>query len=479
MSRTPSARHRALTGVLTGVLSGSFLVPTAPAVQAVVAYAGAAADLPGVHVVRALPGLGLAVVRGDAGAVTRLARLPGVTGVAPDDAVQLTGRELASGPGVLASTELGGPAGHAEAGAGVRVAVLDTGVSDTPALDRASGRLVDGVDTTGAATAGPLDDGYGHGTFMAGVIAGGPADGAGGPVLGVAPGATVVVVRVAHPDGAARLSNVLAGLEWVHDHAGEVQVANLSFAHSRPPGAYGADPLTMATERVVQAGVTVVVASGNTPGQVGDPGFDPRVLTVGAADLRSHRVAGFSGAGRVGPAYKPDVVASGVGVLGRLPAGSQLAAEHPSTRLDGLIRGSGTSQATAVTSGAAALLLAEHPGVTPVQVKASLRCAAEPLPTRRDGAGLVHLPTALCAGADGRSLDGARDLSGEVGFPASSWSASSWSASSWSASSWSASSWSASSWSASSWSASSWSASSWSASSWSASSWSSAWWDAS
>ena len=485
MPCTAIARRRATgaaLGVLlaAGLLSGSPLTTSRPPIlQAVVTYAGTVVDLPGVHVVARMPGLQLAVVRGDRTALTRLAAVPGVTGIAPDDAVQLAGQDDSSAStGVLASAGLGRSAGEPGAGAGVRVAVLDTGVSDTPALNRTSGRLRDVADTSGAEqTNGPLVDGFGHGTFMAGLIAGGPVEGTDGAALGVAPGASVLVVRVARPDGSTRLSSVLGGLEWVYDHPGDVDVANLSFAHERPAGAYGADPLTVAVERVVQAGVTVVVASGNAAGQVGDPGFDPRVLTVGAANLTTHRVAAFSGSGRVGPAYKPDVVASGVGVLGLLPADSVLANAPGTSHLaNGLTRGSGTSQATAIASGTAALLLAEHPGASPVQVKASLRCSARRLHGRPDGAGLLRLPGQLCADVDGRALSDGRDLSGEMGFPASSWSASSWSASSWSASSWSASSWSASSWSASSWSASSWSASSWSASSWSASSWSASSW---
>ena len=488
MPCTAIARRRttgAALGVLlaAGLLSGSPLTTSrTPDLQAVVTYAGTAVDLPGVHLVARMPGLQLAVVRGDRGALTRLAAVPGVTGIAPDDAVQLAGHDDASAEtGVLASAGLGPAAGEPGAGAGARVALLDTGVTDTPALNRASGRLLDAADTSGAEpTGGPLVDGFGHGTFMAGLIAGGPVEGTDGEALGVAPGASVLVVRVARPDGSTRLSSVLGGLEWVYDHPGDVDVANLSFAHERPSGAYGADPLTVAVERVVQAGVTVVVASGNTAGQVGDPGFDPRVLTVGAANLATRRVAAWSGSGRVGPAYKPDVVASGVGVLGLLPVDSVLSRTPGTSHLaNGLTRGSGTSQATAIASGTAALLLAEHPGASPVQVKASLRCSARRLHGRRDGAGLLRLPTQLCADVDGRALTDGRDLSGEMGFPASSWSASSWSASSWSASSWSASSWSASSWSASSWSASSWSASSWSASSWSASSWSASSWSAS
>jgi serine protease AprX len=312
---------------------------------------------------------------------------------------------------------------------------------------------------------------------MASVLAGGPVDGTRGRALGVAPAATVLVVRVADSDGRTSLSRVLGGLDWVASHADQVDVANLALSHSRPEHAYGADPLTDAVEKVRDAGVTVVVASGNKPGTVGDPGFDPRVLTVGAADLEARKVASFSGSDMVLGVRKPDVVASGVDVLGLLPTGSVIEQAKGTKHLaHGLFRGSGTSQATAITSGLAAILLAAHPDATPTQVKASLRCAAQDLHGKRDGAGLVSATTTVCAGPDGQALDGSGDATGEAGFDASAWAASSWAASSWAASSWAASSWAASSWAASSWAASSWAASSWAASSWAASSWAASSW---
>jgi serine protease AprX len=468
----------ALTGAGLPVLSDL------PAVQAVVSFAGRPVAAPGVQVVSDLPGLGMQVVRGDGPSLLRLAHAPGVLGVAPDVAVSVTSDEedgLDPSAAVLPSTGLGGDAGAPGAGAGTRVAVIDTGVADTVGLNRASGRLVDAVDTsTGAVrTGGVYGDEYGHGTFMANVVAGGAVPGTDGVALGVAPGATVLVVRVARADGSTSLSRVLAALDWVRSHAGEVDVANLSLSATRPFRQYGADPLTDAVEKVREAGVTVVVSAGNQQNQLGDPGFDPRVITVGAADLtRSRtRVASFSGSDEVAGVLKPDVVASGVHVMGALPAGSVLATDPDTVHLDnGLYRGTGTSQATAITSGLAALVRAAHPDATPAQVKASLRCAATDLRGRRDGAGLVSATTALCSGPDGQALDGSGDLTGEASFDASSWAASSWAGPSWAASSWAASSWAASSWAASSWAASSWAASSWAASSWAASSWAGAGW---
>jgi serine protease AprX len=461
----PARVRRALAGGVVGTLiAGSALaaVPGGAVVQAVVSWDGTPRDRAGVpagvEVVTSLKTLRMTVVRGNADALERLARTPGVRGLAPDDAVRLTGNDDRDDRdehrhAVLASEGLGGRAGKPGAGAGTRIALVDTGVSDTTALNRASGRLVDAADASRVAdgrpvaTGGTYTDGYGHGTFMAGIIAGAPVKGTHGKALGVAPGATVLVVRVANKDGSTSLSRVLGGLDWVASHADEVDVANLSLSHTRPTQAYGSDPLTDAVEQVRAAGVTVVVSAGNTKGVVGDPGFDPFVLTVGAADLDRRRVAPFSGSAVVAGVRKPDVVASGVNVLSMLPDRSLLANARGTVHLGhGLYRGSGTSQSTAVVSGLAAIFLAAHPAAVPVQVKASLRCAADDLKGKRDGAGLVRSTTTVCAGVDGRALEGRGDVSGEGSFDASSWGASSWAASSWAASSWAASSWAASGW---------------------------------
>jgi serine protease AprX len=476
-------RRTVVSAALVALAAAAAPVAAAgPVAQAVVTFDGRPVTVPGVRVVSSLPRLRMQVVRGDAGALARLAGEPGVRGLAPDDAVDLSSDDDEAGSGaVLASAALGGDAGRPGAGAGVRVAIVDTGVSDTPALNRASGRLVDAVDTSTGTneTGGVYTDGYGHGTFMASIVAGGAVTGTEGHPLGVAPAATVLVVRVARQDGTTSLSRVLGGLEWVARHADQVDVANLSLSHRRPEREYGADPLTDAVELVQQAGVEVVVSSGNRRSEVGDPGFDPKVLTVGAADLDRSRVAHFSGSAMVQGIRKPDVVASGVHVLGLLPTGSLLDQDPRTAHLaDGLYRGTGTSQATAITSGLAALVLAAHPDATPTQVKAAIRCAASDLPGLRDGAGLVHATTELCAGPDGQALDGSGDATGEAGFDAGSWGAGSWGAGSWGAGSWGAGSWGAGSWGAGSWGAGSWGAGSWGAGSWGAGSWGAGSWGA-
>lgn len=489
----PRASTRTAFGALGALLAATALasapgVPavtgTGPALQAVVSYVGQLPVVPGIRVLASFDRLRMSVVRGDARAMSRLAHATGVRGLAPDAAMEVTGKkDVSAGEAVLAADGLGGQAGKAGAGTGVRVAVIDTGISDTAALNRASGRLVDGADASQIADGqygqalegGTYADGFGHGTFLANIIAGGPVAGVadGKKAIGVAPGATVVVVRVARPDGTSSLSKVLGAMDWVIGHRDRIDVANLSLSMQRPHDAYGADPLTDAVEQVREAGVSIVVSSGNQAGTLGDPGFDPRALTVGAADLATGTVAAFSGSDIVKGVLKPDVVASGVHVMGILPPDSLLATASGTVHLDnGLYRGSGTSQAAAVTSGVVALFLAAHPQASPAQVKGSIRCAADNIKgTSRDGTGLVRATTRVCADDNGMALDGSGDTTGEASFDASSWGASSWAASSWAASSWAASSWAASSWAASSWAASSWGASSWAASSWAAQSW--------
>ncbi len=457
MTRTSRA-----SSLFAGVLVAGGLVssPAAASVTAVVSFGCAPVALAGVHVDARYPNLGMATVTGSPAAMARLARVPGVRGVAPEALLRPTGSDHDEPGSVLPWEGVGGEAGRAGAGAGVRIALVDTGVSDTPALTRSSGRLVDAVDTSGDTTSA---DGYGHGTFMAGIIAGGRVDGTGNRGLGVAPGATVLSVKVADATGTTSLSKVVAGLDWVAGHASSVDVAAFAFSRARPGQGYGADPLTDAVERVRDAGVTMVVSAGNVPGEVGDPGFDPKVLTVGAADTRDGNVtvASFSGSAVVAGLVKPDLVGAGVGMLSVLPPTSFIAQSNPDARRTALLwRGSGTSEATAQVAGAAALFLQDFPNASAVDVKASLRAAARPLHRGAAGEGLVRSAHRVVAGTDPAGAP--TPSSGEWGFDANSWSANSWSANSWSANSWSANSWSANSWSANSWSANSWSANSWS-----------------
>ena len=448
--RTSLRRLSALIGV--PVMAGAVCVSTAgPALasnrteRAIVVLKGGAVTAPGVRVLSHLDAMHLELVEASPYALRVLAGKAGVSGITPDTRVQFLGKDngkdngkdktkAGDTTGVYASDGLGGAAGHDGAGAGVDVAIIDTGVSDTAALNRASGRLIDAVDTSGLVDdgapiteTGVFSDGYGHGTFMANLIAGGSVDGKHN--LGIAPAARVHVVKVADSAGASSLFSVLVGLNWVAWHADTIKVANLALGVERPSDAYGPDPLNVATEWVRAVGVTVVVAAGNTAGEVTDPGFTAGVLTVGAADLTDHRaaVAAFSGSGVVAGVQKPDVVATGVSVLSLLPPDSTVAVQNPgSLRSDGLYRGSGTSEATAVVSGLAAIFVQNHPDAETTEVKSSLRAAARPLSDNRAGTGLAQTTRDISnAAGDGEdTFDGAAWMAGAYsgnGFTTEQW----------------------------------------------------------
>jgi serine protease AprX len=180
-----------------------------------------------------------------------------------------------------------------------------------------------------------------------------------------------------------------------------------------------------------------------------------------------------------------------VHVLGVINASSEVAKTNPQGwAAHGLFKGSGTSEATAVTSGVVAAYLSKHPGATPAQVKAAVRADATPLHDNRAGAGTVSMthsvvphPTPVATGEAGFNA-AAWNRNAWPGVPgwqtklASMWSGPAWNAVTWSAVTWSAVTWSSSQWSAVSWSAVSWSAVSWSAVTWSAVSWSAVTWSA-
>ena len=400
--------------------------------------------------------------------------------------------------GVIPSSTLGGIAGSPRAGRGVTVALIDTGVADTAALNRASGRLVDAVDTSGLNTPnghvqenGVFTDNYGHGTFMASLIAGGQVPGSGSTGLGVAPGATIDVVKVADADGNTSLAAVMAGLNWVATHSDQVDVANLSLSVDPPATRYGIDPLNFAVLLTRAAGVTVVVAAGNTPGVVGDPGFAPASLTVGAADTtgRSPIVASFSGFANVDGVSKPDVVAAGVNILGEMPVGSKIDQQYPNARQpSGLFRGSGTSQSTAIVSGLAALYLQSHPSASPLQVKSAIRDAASGIASgKSDGQGLVAVPSGN-SGSNDTGEQGLNyfqwfstapmwgDLFTSGAFDARRWSARRWSAAGWDARRWASVTFDARRWSDVTFDARLWSARMWGSRMWGSRMWSASYW---
>jgi serine protease AprX len=364
-------------------------------------------------------------------------------------------------------------------GAGVDVALIDSGVLGVPALS-GDGKLVRGPDFSADAHDADLRglDAFGHGSHMAGVIAGN--DAASG-YQGVAPGARLVSVKVAGADGVTSLVRVLMAFDWVrrnHDsHGLRIRVLNLAFGVDARRS-YVREPLAYAAERLWNEGVTVVAAAGNKADGTGSldlPAADPFLIAVGATDTRytadpaDDTVADFSSRDAVRP---PDVVAPGTSVVSLRVPGSTLDQEFPAARIGaGFFRGSGTSQAAAVVSGLVARLLEARPELTPDQIKALLRAGAVDMAddVAADGAGRVDLARtlALPTPADAAQpfehavldlhilwsdlTDEAEGTAPEVGTGENGWTGRSWSGRSWSGRSWSGRSWSGRSWSGSDW----------------------------
>jgi serine protease AprX len=442
------------------------------------------------------------------GVSARLPRSTHLTGwtVVPDRPVGVSGGGGAdSGPAstVRGTLGLGTPSGE---GAGVTVAVVDTGVADVPDL---AGRLSH-VDVTGDG----VGDGYGHGTFVAGLVAG-DGSSSSGRNAGVAPGARILDVRVGSNDGTSDLVTVLKGLQAVAAHP-EVDVVNLSLS-SGSPLPYQIDPLTVALEALWRRGITVVVPAGND-GQDGrrtitSPGIDPVLLTVGGLDEQGtakHRDDNVADWSSQGPApqgvAKPDLVAPGAHVISTGAPGSVVWNGNPASQLPGgYFRGSGTSFSTAVMSGSAAVLLAGRPQLTPDQVKQLATDSAYDVDGARwaTGAGGLDLSAALDARTPRprttptTDIPGAASawaaflqalLNGDEQAAASAWArlspeARQWAASSWAdlspdARQWAARQWAARQWAGDDWAARQWAARQWAARQWADSDWSARQWSA-
>jgi serine protease AprX len=267
-------------------------------------------------------------------------------------------------------------------GAGVGVAVLDTGIDAS--LPDLGSRVIDGVDLSGSSQGNALSDEYGHGTFVAGLIASSGVT-SNGTYQGVAPGANLVSIKVAGISGITSESTVLQGVAWAisHQASDNIRVLNISLG-VEPPSATALDPLDQAVEQAWNAGIVVVCSAGNygpDNGTISAPGDDPLVITVGAMDDGGGNLSsGFAMPtfSSVGPTpndgwFKPDLVAPGRSVVSLADPGSTIYLANPTAQIGSAnFVGSGTSFSAAIVSGLVALLLQAHPSLTPNQVKAAL-----------------------------------------------------------------------------------------------------------
>ncbi|MFN2545736.1 MAG: S8 family serine peptidase [Actinomycetota bacterium] len=396
-------------------------------------------------------------------------------------------------------------------GAGIGVALVDTGVVPVPDLVNHITHVVDFT---------PEDNGldsFGHGTHMAGLIAG-DGTSSNGAYVGAAPGANLISLKVAGANGATDVSVVMAALQWAVTHKVQynIRVLNLSFGTDSKQS-YSVDPLDYAMEQTWRAGIFVVVAAGNKGPQAGTiskPGDDPYVFTVGAANLNGTTdtgddyVADFSSRGPTVDGFtKPDVFAPGVSLVSLRDPGWVVDTYYPEARVgDSYFKGTGTSQATALMSGIAALLLQSNPATTNDGLKAALMGTANSLSGATGGIGIVHIngKDGALAGVRGSKYSGkanygltrstglgSLELSrgslhvysdilhtgtpvavvGEVDALGNAWSGNAWSGNAWSGNAWSSNAWSGMAWEGNAWSGNAWSGVAWSGNAWSGMGW--------
>ncbi len=315
-------------------------------------------------------------------------------------------------------------------GAGIGVAVIDSGITawhddltyqgrSTLVKVKNGQRVSAFVDFVGGRL-NPYDD-YGHGTHVAGIIAGNGYD-TFGSRAGIAPDANLVGLKVLDGNGRGVISNVIAAIEWAITNraANNIRVINLSVGSSITES-YNTDPLALAAKRAVDAGIVVVAAAGNLGknakgksqyGGITAPGNAPWVLTVGASSTEGtvsrldDVYAPYSSRGPSAIDYqaKPDLLAPGTGVVSLSDATSLLSLTNPGLLLNGLLGNkpyislSGTSMAAPVVAGTVALMLQANPSLTPNLVKAAIQYTAQVYPgydALTQGAGFLNTKGAV------------------------------------------------------------------------------------
>lgn len=501
----------------------SALAPRSPDVTVLVSTAASA----GRPAERAVTHLGgsvirhLSVIDGFAARVPRdavptLSSVPGVRWVSPNRTLHMEGQygqDSGVASAVYTDTVRASKTwGMGVTGTGVTVAVVDTGVNTTGDL---AGQVLHSEDFTSEQN---NQDSYGHGTFVAGLIAGTGAASS-GAVKGVAPAAKIVSLKIAGADGTTDVTRVLEALEWVVDFkdAYGIRVVNLSLGFDSQQS-YLVDPLDFAVERVWNAGIVVVAAAGNgnnVPGSITAPGNDPLVITVGSSNdkttvaLTDDKLATFSSVGPTTDGItKPELLAPGRSVVSSRSSGSTIDTTYPDSEIDtSYAKGSGTSFSTAIASGVAALVIQRTWGLTPNQVKYRMTSTTRVIggsgsptwwPGDVDAFGaamnldLTPANQGVTPAAGGGSLQATRgsfclryddgtcmsdaDANTALGFDPTQYFADTWAGSQWLGSQWLGSQWLGSQWTGSQWVGSQWlglnqSSGDWAGSQWLGSQW--------
>jgi serine protease AprX len=421
---------------------------------------------------------------------------------------------------IIGADDMGG---RGYTGKHVGIALIDTGIARVPGL---SGKnIVNGPDLSFESQdpATRYVDGFGHGTHLAGIMVGNdPKAG----FKGIAPDAKLTSIKVAASDGAVDVVQVLAAIDWVIQHrtddpANPIKIISLAYG-TEGTADYRSNPLAFAVEQAWKAGIVVVVAGGNdgkaVPSLV-NPAFDPYVISVGAIDdkgttsTQDDTLSDFSSRGSA--QRRVDFSAPGRSVVSLRAPGSFIDVNFPDARVGtSLFKGSGTSQTSAVVTGAIADLLQARPTLNPDQVKAQIRtntraisgqdvtaagagglqvmaaAADTQIPsnykqTFTSSTGVGTLESARGAShvtLDGVVLTGEKDIFGNA-FNTAAWAKASAAHTAWSGGTWMGVAWTGDAWSTTSgvtsWSGRAWSGRAWSGNTWNGRAWSGANWNGS
>ncbi|GAA0638546.1 hypothetical protein GCM10009547_48430 [Sporichthya brevicatena] len=441
-------------------------------------------------------------------------------------------------------------------GKGVDVALIDSGVAPVAGLN-APGKVIHGPDLT-PESQNPSTrylDTFGHGTHMAGIIAGKDAgvdtkkSGSCEGFAGMAPDARIISVKAADAHGATDVSQILAAIDWVVQHAKDpgmnIRVLNLSFGTDGTQD-YVVDPLSHAVEVAWRKGIVVVVSAGNSgfaDGRLTNPARNPHILAVGADDTKGtmstldDTIPEFSSRGD--SKRNPDIVAPGKSVQSLRVPGSYIdtAYGEKGAFAGRFFRGSGTSQAAAVASGAIAALISARPNLTPEQVKlltATLGLGLVVADPRAQGHGLLQLgvpalvaaltspplvgnliepaagllngllngqlaaPRAKGTGTlegargkdhlelDGKLLTGEKDIFGKpfnsaahakAAAAGSAWNGGTWNGSTWAGRTWAGRTWASTEWLGRTWAGRTWAGRTWADGSWNGRTWAGGTWN--
>jgi serine protease AprX len=363
-------------------------------------------------------------------------------------------------------------------GQDVAVAVVDSGIFRTRDL---AWRLVRNVNFNSGYHG--ASDKFGHGTHVAGIIAGDGTD-SGGQYIGVAPKTDLVNIRVSDDNGMSYESDVVDSLEWIYynQYVYNIRIVNLSL-NSSVAQSYHTSPLDAACEILWFNGVVVVVSAGNNGGAnnlLYPPANDPFVITVGAVDdkgtgnLADDAMASFSASGAMTEAKlsggtftysKPDLVAPGRNIVSLLPDNRSLTigVQHPNNRVNTkYFRMSGTSMAAPMVSGAAALLLQSEPYLNPDQVKYRLTATANKswagYNATKAGAGTLDIYAAVHATNIQASANTGKSPSQMLttGTNPITWGTAGWNSAGWNSAGWNSAGWNSAGWNSAGWNSDYW-----------------------